>query len=61
MTVKAVDALGNRLPYINEAVKIKVEGEGELIGNDNPVLEGGYYSFWVKSNSKRRNKNYCIK
>ena len=53
ITVKAVDAVGNRLPYINEAIKIKVEGEGELIGNDNPVLEGGYYSFWVKSHDKK--------
>ncbi|WP_304331161.1 glycoside hydrolase family 2 TIM barrel-domain containing protein [Brachyspira innocens] len=53
ITVKAVDAIGNRLPYINEAIKINVEGEGELIGNDNPVIEGGYYSFWVKSNSKK--------
>ena len=53
VTIKAVDAIGNRLPYINEAVKITVEGAGELIGNDNPVLEGGYYSFWVKSGSKK--------
>ena len=57
ITVKAVDDAKNRLPYINEAIKIDVEGPGELIGNDNPVLEGGYYSFWVKSN----NKNGIIK
>lgn len=53
ITVKAVDAIGNRLPYINEAIKIDVKGSGQLIGNDNPVLEGGYYSFWVKSNNKK--------
>ncbi|WP_157150656.1 glycoside hydrolase family 2 protein [Brachyspira sp. SAP_772] len=53
ITVKAVDAIGNRLPYINEAIKIEVKGSGSLIGNDNPVLEGGYYSFWVKSNNKK--------
>ena len=53
ITVKAVDAIGNRLPYINEAIKIEVKGSGSLIGNDNPVLEGGYYSFWVKSGSKK--------
>lgn len=53
ITVKAIDSIGNRLPYINEAIKIEVKGSGSLIGNDNPVLEGGYYSFWVKSNNKK--------
>ncbi|MEI0486898.1 glycoside hydrolase family 2 protein, partial [Brachyspira intermedia] len=66
ITVKAVDAIGNRLPYINEAITIEVKGSGELIGNDNPVLEGGYYSFWVKSNKtkgsiKVRVKNKRVK
>ena len=53
ITIKAVDSWGNRLPYINEAINIEVKGAGELIGNDNPVLEGGYYSFWVKTNTKK--------
>ena len=53
ITVKAVDSAGNRLPYINEAINIEVKGAGELIGNDNPVFEGGYYSFWVKTNDKK--------
>ena len=53
ITIKAVDSCGNRLPYINEAINIEVKGAGELIGNDNPVLEGGYYSFWVKTNTKK--------
>lgn len=53
ITVKAVDSYGNRLPYINEAVNIKVEGAGELIGEDNPVLEGGLYSFWVRTKEKK--------
>ncbi|WP_300369258.1 glycoside hydrolase family 2 TIM barrel-domain containing protein [Brachyspira sp.] len=61
ITVKAVDAIGNRLPYINEAIIIEVSGEGELMGNDNPVLEGGYYSFWVKSNNKNGSIKVTVK
>ena len=61
ITVKAVDAVGNRLPYINEAIIIDVQGDGELIGNDNPVLEGGYYSFWVKSNDKKGSIKVTVK
>ena len=61
ITVKAADAIGNRLPYINEAIKIEVSGAGELIGNDNPVLEGGYYSFWVKSNENKGSIKVTVK
>lgn len=61
ITVKAVDAIGNRLPYINEAITIEVKGAGELIGNDNPVLEGGYYSFWVKSNKSKGSIKVTVK
>ena len=61
ITVKAVDAIGNRLPYINEAITIEVKGSGELIGNDNPVLEGGYYSFWVKSNKTKGSIKVTVK
>ena len=61
ITVKAIDAIGNRLPYINEAITIEVKGNGELIGNDNPVLEGGYYSFWVKSNNKKGSIKITVK
>ncbi len=53
ITVKAVDSLGNKLPFINEAINIDVKGVGELIGNDNPVLEGGVYSFWVRTTHRR--------
>lgn len=60
ITIKAVDSAGNRLPYINEAVNIEVKGAGELIGNDNPVLEGGYYSFWVKTNNKKGSINIKV-
>ncbi len=61
ITVKASDTAGNRLPYINEAICIKVKGCGELIGNDNPVLEGGYYSFWVRSNTKKGSIKITVK
>ncbi|MDA0039931.1 glycoside hydrolase family 2 protein [Brachyspira hyodysenteriae] len=61
ITVKAVDDIGNRLPYINEAITIEVKGAGELIGNDNPVLEGGYYSFWVKSNKSKGSIKVTVK
>ncbi|MEI0796825.1 glycoside hydrolase family 2 TIM barrel-domain containing protein [Brachyspira intermedia] len=61
ITVKAVDAIENRLPYINEAITIEVKGSGELIGNDNPVLEGGYYSFWIKSNKTKGSIKVTVK
>ncbi|CRF31935.1 Beta-galactosidase [Brachyspira suanatina] len=61
ITVKAVDGIGNRLPYINEAITIEVKGAGELIGNDTPVLEGGYYSFWVKTNKSKGSIKVTVK
>ena len=49
ITIKAVDQCGNRLPYINLAVSIDIDGPAEIIGDTVFSLEGGLYSFWVKT------------
>ena len=47
-----IDDHGNRLPYANNAVNIKVTGAGELIGPENVALIGGVRAFWIKTNGK---------
>lgn len=61
ITVKAADSLGNRLSYINEAITIEVNDAGELIGDDNPVLEGGLYSFWIRTKEKSGTVKITVK
>lgn len=49
---KLVDQVGNPLPYTNEPIQIKVEGEGTLIGPNLMGLMGGTIAAWVKSTKK---------
>ena len=50
--VKAVDEQGNVLPYFNDVLKFKTEGEIELIGPDVVSMQGGMTGTFVKTTGK---------
>lgn len=47
--VKAVDQIGNVVPYINETISIETNGDIEVIGPKNLNLIGGSIAFWIRS------------
>ena len=49
---RAVDQAGNLTPYINEAIKLHIEGPGRIIGPGNPVLIGGCIAVWVRTTGR---------
>lgn len=46
---KLVDQFGNLLPYINEWIRIEIEGPGELIGPQQTAVIGGCIACWVRT------------
>jgi beta-galactosidase len=46
---KVVDQENNLVPYINEILKIRITGEGELVGPDEIGMIGGCMAVWVKT------------
>nr|WP_307992222.1 glycoside hydrolase family 2 TIM barrel-domain containing protein [uncultured Niameybacter sp.] len=49
IVVKAVDQVGNTIPYINEFITIETTGAIEVIGPKTVALIGGSIGFWVRS------------
>jgi len=49
VTITAVDANGQRVPYASDTVNIAVSGPGKFIGEQSVALEGGRISFLVQS------------
>lgn len=49
IVVKILDPYGNLLPFIDEIIKIKVEGPAKLQGPKEVVLRGGAIAFWVET------------
>ncbi len=43
------DLNGNRLPFANNSIKVKVDGPAEIIGPDEFALIGGARAFWIKT------------
>lgn len=50
--IEATNQAGNHLFYFNEALRIEVSGEVELIGPKLITLKGGFGGFYVKSKGK---------
>lgn len=46
------DLNGNRLPFANNSIKVKVDGPVEVIGPDEFALIGGARAFWLKTTGK---------
>ena len=49
----AVDQNGNRLPFANNAVNIRVDGPAKVIGPSSFALIGGDRAFWVRTIGKK--------
>jgi len=47
--VRALDQAGSRLPFLNEAVTIKVEGPAKVIGPETVAFQGGTTGFWLQA------------
>lgn len=52
VTIKAEDQNGNLATYSNQGIRVLVEGGIELIGPSDLSINGGYASFWIKTNQK---------
>lgn len=52
VTIKAEDQNGNLARYSNQGLRVNVEGGIELIGPCDLSINGGYASFWIKTNQK---------
>ena len=47
--VRALDQVGNKLPFFPEPVTIRVSGAGRLIGPSLVPLRAGSTGFWVQA------------
>lgn len=48
--IRALDQVGNKLPFFDESVAIKISGPGRRIGPELVPLRAGSVGFWLKSN-----------
>ena len=53
LVVKALDQVGNVLPYFDDPLTIYVSDNGQLIGPSMINFRGGIASFWVRSTKSR--------
>ncbi|MEP3049008.1 MAG: glycoside hydrolase family 2 TIM barrel-domain containing protein [Roseibium sp.] len=59
--VKALDQVGNTLPFLNDAISIDVDGPVEVIGPRTSALRGGGTGFWVRTiTGKKGGAEICI-
>ncbi len=47
--VRALDQAGSRLPFLNEAITIKVDGPAKLVGPETVAFQGGTAGFWLQA------------
>lgn len=52
VVVRAVDTLGNPMPFSQDCVQVVIEGPARLLGPDRFALAGGASAFWVRTVSK---------
>ena len=50
--MEMTDQNGNRLPFLNEAVEITLEGAAEIIGPKTAMLRGGCGGTYIKTSGK---------
>lgn len=61
VVVRAVDQLENTLPYLNDAIEIKVSENIEVIGPKNLTLIGGSIAFWIRTKVDNQERSAVIK
>ncbi len=61
IVVKLMDQYGNILPFIDEIIKIQVNGPARLQGPKEVVLKGGAIAFWVETIIKAGELDITVK
>lgn len=61
IVVKILDQYGNLLPFIDEVIKIEIEGPAKLQGPNEIALIGGAIAFWVETINKAGEINIKVK
>ena len=47
--IRALDQRGQRLPFINDSISLKVHGPAKIVGPTNVPLQGGTSGFWLQA------------
>lgn len=47
--IRALDQCGQRLPFMNDSIALKVHGPGKIVGPANVPLQGGTAGFWLEA------------
>lgn len=50
VVIRALDQMGNAMPYLDDVIYLEVDGPASLIGPDVLPLKGGAAGFWVRAN-----------
>lgn len=53
LVYKIVDRCGNIMPFVNERIRIEIEGPGEIIGPKETALIGGCIATWIKTKGEK--------
>lgn len=54
VVVRAIDQVGNTLPYLSEGIQIETFGDIEVIGPKQLALTGGSIAFWIRTKIESR-------
>ncbi|MBB2751966.1 UNVERIFIED_ORG: beta-galactosidase [Rhizobium aethiopicum] len=47
--IRALDQCGQRLPFMNDSISLKVHGPAKIVGPANVPLQGGTAGFWLEA------------
>lgn len=47
--IRALDQCGQRLPFMNDSISLKVHGPAKIVGPANVPLQGGTAGFWLQA------------
>ncbi|MBB4191387.1 beta-galactosidase [Rhizobium aethiopicum] len=47
--IRALDQCGQRLPFMNDSISLKVHGPARIVGPTNVPLQGGTSGFWLEA------------
>ncbi|MBB3138545.1 beta-galactosidase [Rhizobium pisi] len=49
VVIRALDQCGQRLPFMNDGISLKVHGPAKIVGPTNVPLQGGTAGFWLEA------------
>lgn len=61
IVVKILDQCGNILPFIDDIIKIKVNGPARLQGPKEVAVKGGAVAFWIETINEKGNVDITVK